>query len=208
MIAYDVWLGSIDGGRRDTALLTSRVDKHVNAVSADGRTLWYEAGASGLLRVSLDGGAPSVLDGVSEGRRTALSPDGRWLAIETHDGGTPNVVVLATQGDSRVHRVSLDGGQEPRWTRGGREIVYRNGDAMMSAAIDPLTGDAAPPALLFRAPIGPSSEGRTHTYDVSADGERFVMVETVGGARPLNVVSVGWLQAMRARPDGAAPTRP
>ena len=84
--------------------------------------------------------------------------------------------------------------------------MYRVGTAMMAVAVDPQTGDASAPSLLFRAPLAPRTEYRTQSYDVSADGSRFVMIDPVPGAPPLNVVTVGFLKAMQrqlARAEGS-----
>lgn len=107
-----------------------------------------------------------------------------------------NVVIMAADGTGAPHRVSLEGGEEACWTKGGRELVYRVGTTMMAVDVDPQTGDASAPTQLFRAPLAPNTEYRTCSYDVSADGARFVMVDPVPGAPPQNVETVGFLNAI------------
>jgi hypothetical protein len=90
--------------------------------------------------------------------------------------------------------VSAKGGNEPRWTRGGREIVYMGETAMMSVAIDPVTGAAGLPVPLFRiTDVARDNAGRRHNYDVTGDGERFLLAKKVErpGAQPLSII-VGW----------------
>jgi hypothetical protein len=57
--------------------------------------------------------------------------------------------------------------------------------------------------LLFRAPLGPVSNFKTRSYDVSADGARFVMVDPAAGSPPLNVVSVGWVDELKRKMTAA-----
>ena len=71
--------------------------------------------------------------------------------------------------------VSKGGGSFPRWRRDGREILYLGPDNTMMSV--PLTGDGAamqtgPPRALFQMPLQP---GPSSPYDVTADGERFLV---------------------------------
>jgi hypothetical protein len=70
---------------------------------------------------------------------------------------------------------------------------------MMAAEVNPETGDVAAPALLFRASAAPTTENKTRSYDVSADGSRFVMVEPVPGGAPLNVIVVNWVEELKRK---------
>jgi hypothetical protein len=75
--------------------------------------------------------------------------------------------------------VSLDGGTEPVWAHGGRELFFRSGDGLMAAAVvlSPsfaVTGRR----LLF---TGSYLSGDTYReYDVAPDDQHFVMLS--GGA--------------------------
>ncbi|MGH7561732.1 MAG: hypothetical protein ACRENB_12015 [Gemmatimonadales bacterium] len=87
--------------------------------------------------------------------------------------------------------ISTTGGTEPRWTRGGREIVFLSGTSMMSVSVNLLTGEVGVPVKLFEtADLVRDIEGRTHSYDVTADGKRFLVLRRVErpAAQPLVVV--------------------
>ena len=75
--------------------------------------------------------------------------------------------------------VSSDGGTEPAWSPTGRELFYRQRDAMMTVVVDtePELNLGAPSRLFERAYVATVSTVRN--YDVSADGQRFIMVERV-----------------------------
>jgi eukaryotic-like serine/threonine-protein kinase len=196
--AYDLYRASLDGSVSDRPLLQNANDKYLSGVAPDGLHVWFDenrrpteaaAGDTTTRRLTPDG---------VWGSRAAPSPNGRWIALESHAGsGLTSVVIMATDGTGAPHRVSLDGGEEAVWTKGGRELVFRSGTAMMAAGVNPETGEAAVPTLLFRAPLAASTEYQTRTYDVTADGARFVMIDPVPGAPPLNVVTIGFLAAMQ-----------
>ena len=75
--------------------------------------------------------------------------------------------------------VSLRGGAHPVWRGDGRELYYWNDGALMAVELGAPWGDAPPEvgkrSVLFRMPyVGGWNTG----YDVSADGQRFVIVRT------------------------------
>jgi Tol biopolymer transport system component len=125
-----------------------------------------------------------------------LSPDGRWLAYTSDEAGGRNVYVKAFPGPGATVRVSSAGGAQPRWRGDGRELFYLAPDhAMMSVAI---TGERqivpGPPTPLFRKDL--NSQGSWWVYDVSPDGERFLVVEPgEGGAIS---VLVDWPAKLRS----------
>ena len=68
----------------------------------------------------------------------------------------------------------VQGGVQPRWAKGGREVVDRQGDAFLAISFDPASGNVGQPTELFRRQAsGFISDGRTAGYDVSPHGSRF-----------------------------------
>jgi hypothetical protein len=77
--------------------------------------------------------------------------------------------------------VTTAGGTRPAWTRGGQELVYLTNDGdMMALAMDGPAGGM--PQRLFTADIYRDLVGRT--FDVSPDGERFLVVTGLGRTSP------------------------
>jgi hypothetical protein len=155
-----------------------------------------------LMSVSADGGPTPLGDSAASQLNGAFSPDGRWLAYEeSGQSGQNEVYVRGVSGAGGRRQVSADGGSQPRWTRGGREIVYRKGAAVFAASFQPATGEVGTPTLLFRkADAGRLGGGRTIGYDVTPDGARFLLVTPV--ERPdaqSTVVVLDWLDVLRAR---------
>jgi Tol biopolymer transport system component len=107
----------------------------------------------------------------------ALSPDGIWLAYVSEETGVPQVYVQSfPNGEQRV-QVSSQGGSEPRWRGDGRELFFLRADRMMMAA--PLMRGpefkAAEPTPLFKTRVPVLANAYRWHYDVSADGERFLV---------------------------------
>jgi serine/threonine-protein kinase len=105
-----------------------------------------------------------------------FSPDGRWLAYTSTESGRPEVYVQPFPGPGGKSQISTEGGTEPVWNPNGRELFYRQSDRMM--AVDIVTQPALTagrPRLLFEGPYLLSA-GNLPAYDVSPDGQRFLMV--------------------------------
>ena len=119
-----------------------------------------------------------------EERAIALSPDGHWLAYVSNETGGDEVYVRRLLEGSARWRVSMRGGGEPRWGRGGRELFFRNGDSLYAVAMQ-LGAElrAGPPRALFGGKYQVGVAGNASSYDVSPDGGRFLMVRQLGSGR-------------------------
>jgi len=108
---------------------------------------------------------------------SSFSPDGHWLAYVSGESGRFEIYVQSYPGPGGKYQVSTEGGTEPVWNRNGRELFYRSGDKMMAVGIATQPNFAAgTPRMLFRGTYTPSPAGFPN-YDVSADGQRFLMVK-------------------------------
>ena len=187
---------SADGsGRLDTVLARRRAG--VAQFTPDGRTMIFleidAAGHGDIWITPLDNAAaaqPLVHTAFNE-TNPALSPDGGWLAYVSDETGRNEVYIRGLRTDVGRRRLSTNGGTEPRWTKGGHELFYRNADSVFVVAVRPgAAPSAATPRLAFVMPIARLLGG---AYDVSPDGQRIVVVREQVGPRadPLHVV-LGW----------------
>jgi Tol biopolymer transport system component len=132
---------------------------------------------------------------------TRLSPDGRWLAYVSNESGRNEVYLRPFQGAER-RQVSSDGGSQPVWNPNGKEIFYRIGDRLMAVDVT-ATGDElrlSAPRTLFTRAFAYGAGITLANYDVTRDGQRFLMVRNDTQAARLRVV-LNW------RPETAQPTR-
>ena len=108
----------------------------------------------------------------------ALSPDAKWLAYASNESGRYEVYVRPYP-DVNAGRwqVSQAGGLTPVWSRNGRELFYLDGAGMLvSAAVLPgATFTLGAQAALFNT-SGYASNAISLYYDVSPDGQRFLML--------------------------------
>ena len=97
-------------------------------------------------------------------------------------------------------QISTEGGNEPIWARNGRELFYRNGDKMMVTAVETQGVFAASqPKQLFEGHYETSYNAFERNYDISPDGQEFLMVKAGEQESPptqLNVV-LNWSDELR-----------
>jgi serine/threonine-protein kinase len=201
--AYDLARISITGTTVDT-MLRSGSDKHPTGIAPDGSTLLYTEVEKGDHAWTLDLATrkSQPLDKThSLQLGSVFSPDGIWLALsEKQPDGRTQVMARRRDGSARV-QVSIDGGDQPRFTRGGREIVFRKGRDVFAADFDPASGTPSRPVRLFtRNTAGRINDGRTTGYDVTPDGSQFLMIEPLErvGALPSRVI-LGWREELMRR---------
>jgi len=120
-----------------------------------------------------------------------LSPDGRWLAYTTNESGRDEVVVQPFPEIARGKwPVSTHGGAEPRWRGDGREMFYVAPNGAIMAVEVHLAGDElelGAPYVLFEARLSTAETTPVEhydSYDVSPDGERFLLNERIVGDIP------------------------
>ena len=135
-----------------------------------------------------------------------LSPDGRWLAYQSSDSSPSDVFVRPFPNvDAGLTQVSRGGGRMPLWSRDGRELFYVTlSNVLMRVQIEP--GDSfrfgsAEKALEGRYYMPGGTNSRT--FDISADGKRFLMIKSVaptstdGNVTSNLVVVQNWFEELR-----------
>ena len=207
---YDLYRRAADASRPAAPVLTGGNDHYTGTVSQDGRLIAFGlsiAGASEIWTVQLHGD-PAPTRYFANGfflSHPSLSPDGRWMAYDSDESGRVEVYVQSFPDPTiRRWKVSPASGSEPLWTRGGRELVYRKGDSVMAVSMNLQNGSSAQPVALFGGPY-PDSPGWTRpgSYDVSGDGERFLLLKLPPErTRPRINVVLNWFDELRAKAPG------
>jgi serine/threonine-protein kinase len=116
--------------------------------------------------------------------RAALSPDGHWLAYESNESGESEIYVRPYPNvDAGKWPISSGGGEEPKWTRDGGTLFFLGPKSLMAARVESASSFAfkTPEAVLDRGGFLLSIPAPVQ-YDVSPDGQRFLLLKTVAEA--------------------------
>jgi Tol biopolymer transport system component len=215
---------STGAGTDDVIVADSANNKYPESWSADGKFVLYHTGTANSqtgndlwtlpLSADVDRKPTPIVQPFNQvGGR--FSPDGRWIAYESNESGRPEIYVMpfigGTSGAAQTTnksegkwQVSSTGGTAARWQRDGKELFYVSPDNKLMAATVDTKGSAfavvAVRALfeVHRRVAGYRGFGSSFNYDVSPDGQRF-LVNAVGSeqmAAPITVI-VNWMAALK-----------
>jgi hypothetical protein len=129
------------------------------------------------------------------------------VAYASNESGRSQIYVQPFPGPGPKVQISSDGGIDPLWRRFGGEIYYRRGNTMMVVSVitSPELRASAPTALWE----GNYTEGSgsscgmggvtASNYDVTPDGQRFLMVrdDDAAVAAKQIVVVLNWAQELK-----------
>jgi Tol biopolymer transport system component len=179
------WMPSDGSTMNPEPLLAGPNPKVPFAWTPDGRELiygeWRPGTRGDILALPLDGERKprEIVATEYDEWFAALSPGGRWLAYVSDVTGRDEIWVRAYPGSAAPVRVSLNGGDEPVWSRDGHELFYLQGNKMMAVSVQ--TGQEFrfdSPSELFDEPFRHTEQA---SYDVAPDG-RFLMVQPSTGS--------------------------
>jgi hypothetical protein len=171
----------------------------------DGRFLIYSEAAPktgyDLWMLPLTGRAAPIplLRTESNERCGALSADGHWIAYASDESGRSEIYVRGFSDEGLTNRkwqVSYFGGTSPKWRRNGRELYFIGADRTVNAVTVSLG-----PAFRSETPLKLFASGMANpdaTFDVTADGQRFILPSAVSVesyAEPPSVV-LNWIRGI------------
>jgi dipeptidyl aminopeptidase/acylaminoacyl peptidase len=159
---------------------------------------------SGLSLAPVDGSGPPVRVGSPQGRSNVgrFSPDGRHIAFVSDESGRREVYVQERPPATRAWKVSVSGGDQPRWNRNGRELFFVSERGMET--VDVITRpafSAGTPRLLFPLPASSIPTLNGNGWDVTPDGQGFLLAQRRSDRvdNPIIVV-LNWWAALEGRP--------
>ena len=209
----DIFSKAADGSGQVEPLVALPLDEFPTDWSKDGKHVLYDRHHSEtrtdiwyLSQKADDGGfdATPFLATRFDERAAKLSPDGRYVAYVSNESGERQVYVRPfPEGDSKW-RISRSRGTQPRWRRDGRELFFVESSTLprvpstlfaVPVSLTP-SFSAGTPTKLFQSPRLRS--GTLAQYDVSADGQRFLIVEPIGGVPAIHIVE-NWFAEFKDR---------
>jgi Tol biopolymer transport system component/tRNA A-37 threonylcarbamoyl transferase component Bud32 len=196
-----------DGSGGLERLTTSKFVHIPGSWSPDGQTLAFSEvnGTTGYdiwtLLVS-DRKAQPFLQTQFNEAAPQFSPDGHWIAYVSDESGRKEIYVQPYPGPGGKWQISTESGVEPLWNRNGRELFYRSGKKMMAIEIATKPSfSAGTPKMLFEGQYQSLPTISTPNYDVSPDGERFLLLKPVEqdqAATQINVV-LNWFEELKQK---------
>ena len=114
-------------------------------------------------------------------RYAEFSPGSNYVAYASDESGHYEVYVKPFPSGEGKSQVSIAGGSVPRWSRRGDELFFVSGNDLMAVQVQtkPSLVLGQPQKLFSRRLVGADRpEGLYDSYDVSADGQRFVMLQS------------------------------
>jgi eukaryotic-like serine/threonine-protein kinase len=200
---YDLYQKASSGAGSEEVLLEDDLDQRPLGWSVDGRFLLYanSGGPTGqdlfVLPLFGDRKPKPFLQTQFTETVGMLSPDGRWVAYRSNESGRNEVYVVPFPDAGGKWQVSTGGGDWPRWRADGSEIFYWAPDNELMAAAVNGKGESFQVETvrpLFEVRKG----GAGHFYDVSPDGQRFLVnsIPEQAASAPITVV-VNWTAGLQ-----------
>ncbi len=178
----------------------------ITSIGNDGQTLAPTLLSNGLPRVATwslaSGSTPREIAASSTFNQygAMISPSGRYVAYTSTESGKEEIYVRRYDGTGGKWQVSTQGGSKSRWRADGRELFYRQDNSIIAVSIrEGEAFEAGTPKKLFDAPITSFGFGYER-YDVTADGQKFIVVTTVGTqTRPSFEVTLNWTAELKEK---------
>jgi len=197
---HNLFWKAADGTGQAERLTTDPNDQTAVSFSPDGKRLVFIGGvprAFQVLSMERERTSQPLFGSQFNEGRGRISPDGHWIAYVSSETGRQETYVRPFPNvEEGKWQISRDGGIQPIWAPRGQELFYRIGEAMMAVGIktEP-TFTAGSPVVLFtgRDPTG----GAGGDYDISPDGQRFLMIkQEQAGVDQINVV-LNWFEELK-----------
>jgi eukaryotic-like serine/threonine-protein kinase len=192
-INFNLYVKNSDGAQQEKSIVPANVDQLPSDWSRDGKYILFTRGPELWfltvqdLRSNLFLKTPSVL------RNGQFSPDGKWVAYASNETGKWEIYVTSFPDARGKWQISTGGGEQPRWRSDGKELFYLSSDSKLMAA--PVTTgsnfDLGTPIALFQtSPRQAISFNDRFVYDVSRDGQRFLINTPVkqSEAAPMSII--------------------
>jgi eukaryotic-like serine/threonine-protein kinase len=200
--AMAIFRKPVAGAGAEELLHEGPADETPQSWSGDGRSLLLEV-RNGVSRTRgggeiwsysfADHKATPFLASEFNAGEPVFSPDGHFVLYASAESGRLEVYVQAFPGPGGKWQLSTEGGEDPAWSRDGKEIFYiAPGNRLMTVPVKPgPEPQPGTPRFLFEARF---RQDTGQQYDISADGQRFLIAADLSeaNASPVTLVQ-NWL---------------
>ena len=202
---FNLFWKAADGTGTVERLTESESQQFPYAFTPDGSQLVFlERGEQSVTLgvLSLEGSSEPLLETEFDERNGEISPDGLWLAYQSNASGQDEIYVRPFPNvDDGRWPISNGGGTRPLWAREGQELFYLAAGAMMAVPVETVQTEprfAPGNAEEVFAVRGYFVESAGRTYDISRDGERFLMIkEGAGGESTECILVQNWFEELK-----------
>ena len=189
------------GAASDEQILKTNERKWPTDWSSDGRYILYTSSSSKtrldlwILPIGADRNPFPYLQTQFNEDNAKFSSDGKFIAYSSDESGRYEVYVQTFPQSGSKWQISTGGGAQPRWRHDGKELFYISPERKVIAVdikADAPIFEAGAIKTLFQTRL-PDYPGPRNYYDVSGDGQRFLMNSILSevNATPINVV-INW----------------
>jgi len=191
----------VNGGSEQSLMQSSNPD-YSGDWSRDGRYILYHEVAQATLRdlwyLPMTAEGKAAGDPIAYLRTNFSEQTGRfspeksplWVAYQSDDSGRAEVYITTFPKAGAPFPISTSGGQYPQWGPDGTELYFVSPENNLMVVKLKKTADTVtplPPQVLFALP---SAEAGSSPYEVSQDGQRFlVRAVPKQASQPLTFVS-------------------
>ena len=202
--AGDLYQRTADGTGDDEAIFLSEFNTLPTDWSPDGRFIPLDVGPAGqqddiwVFSIQDQKATPFLATPFTE-YQGQFSPDGKWMVYVSDESGQPEIYVQSFPGPGAKWRISTKGGRMPRWGPDGRELFYVATDQKLMRVDIKMAPEVeiGEPQSLFLTRLKLLGVGPTQ-YDVSADGQRFLVNTLVEeqDTTPITLV-LNWFEELK-----------
>ena len=178
----NLYLTAADGSGTPKRLTESDADQQAAFWSSNGFLAFFEKRTDGprvimILQMDGDSEPEPFLETPLDALGPTFSPDGNWLAYTSNETGRREVYVRPFPAGEPAYQVS-NGGEAPVWSPNGEQLFYRrSADRLWRFMVVDIPGGSISarslPRMLLEGSY--SSSVPMRNYDVSPDGDRFVL---------------------------------
>jgi len=212
--AYRIGSKTVDSNDPEKVIVDAgEMEPHYYAscpfVSKDGTILFYSSrgnnGKQDVAWVDLTGDRKPkrfLATAAAEYGAVPSPANHKYVAYVSDESGKHQIYLTSFPDADIKLAVSLDTGLWPRWKGDGSELYFADGNDIYAASVsyDPLR--VAPPVKLFSRPDPDDRQpfGWPPTFDVTADGTRFLVTEIVerGDVEPFIGIIPNWAASFNA----------